>query len=1123
MDNSSRTTILVVDDRAINREFLVMLLGYAGYRVLEAADGAEALDKVRSERPALVITDVLMPTMDGIEFAHRLHAESEISRIPLIFYTATYRLNEARMLAQSCGVETVLAKPAEPQVILDAVAAVLGVESAMAEPADLPDQPGDGSPELTVFQHRKQQAFGTGIKLTEADKSPHGADRPTNSLPSMHALNLRIAALLELSITLSSVRNLQHLLELFCGAAQDIMNAKYAAVGMSANGQPRRSTCYGMTEQEVDAIFDVLEPRTGMLHEVLVDGKSIRSQDMDSDPKMKELAELHPLHHQFLIAPITFESQPHGWLYLADKLGGEAFNDDDEQFAVTLAAQLAPAYENLVLDEEVQLHAGQLKLETLERKRVADDLQESETRFRQLAENVQEVFFLMNAQGTEILYISPAYEVVWGRSCESLYQQPQSWMESIHPDDLETVRKGNQEREQTGYFDYTCRIVRSHASLRWVRVRGFPIRNDAGEVYRIAGFAEDITQQTEQQRKIARLSRISTVLSGINSAIVRIHDRNELFQEACRVAVDHGGFGMAWVGMVDPDTLEGKVEGWRGCESGYAEKIRLTARAGAPDSERPACVAMRERRPVICNNIETELTLLPLRAELLERGHQSAAALPLIVENRVVGVIALYAGEVGFFDEEELQLLNELAGDLSFGLQYIEKKEKLSYLAYYDVLTGLPNSMLFHDRLTQFLHGARDEQGMITVIMVDLVHFSQLNDALGHHVGDALLQQVAERFNTVLREPYTLARIGGNTFAFAVTGLRQGTNAASILERIFESFNQQFTLDQQEIRVSARGGLVLYPEDGRDAETLIKHAEVALNKAKSSDERYLYYAPQMNVAIAARLALENDLRIALETWQFAVYYQPRVDLLSGRIISAEALIRWPHPQRGMISPVQFIPLAEETGMIVPIGAKVINAVCAQQMAWLAQQIEIVPVAVNLSSVQFKRGEVLQTIRDAIELHQLKQHYIEFELTESVVMDNPEEATRDLQALKQLGVKLALDDFGTGYSSLAYLKRFPFDFVKIDRAFVTDITTSKEDAALANAIIAMAHGLNLRVVAEGVETEEQLNYLRKQGCDELQGYYFSPPVPAEAFASMLREGKRLVFAEELGQRHASLRL
>ncbi len=1097
-------TILVVDDRALNREFLAMLLDTAGYQVREAGNGADALEMMRHQLPDLIISDILMPVMDGIEFANRLRAEPAHKHIPLIFYTATYRAIEVKKLARSCDVAAILAKPAEPETILTAVASALGFSVPdYAASGPNAEYPATAFPELAGLQYRLRT---TARAPTEAgDKSGN-----KYAAGNIQTLSLRTAALLELSMTLQLEREPQQLLDLFCRAAQDIMSAKYAALGMNEAGKIARVAQCGMSGSEVEAIYATLNPRTGPLHDILFDGKLLRTQDVDCQPMINELPAFHPLRRNALLIPIILRSRPYGWLYLAEKQGADMFSGEDEQFATILAALLAPAYENLMLYDEVQQHAGELKLEIIERQRVSDELRESETRFRQLAENIREVFFLSNHDSTEILYVSPAYEDIWGRSCLSVYGTPLSWTENIHPDDKGQAFRGYSNRDATGCFDVEYRIVRPDGQIRHIRARGFPIRDNTGGITRIAGIAEDITEKTAQTRQIARLSGMYAVLSGINSAIVRLRDRDELFQEACRVAVNHGAFSMAWIGVIDPDTLDGEVVAWFGGEAGYVENIKLTARAGTPHSERPACVAVREMRPVICNNTQTDPALAPLSEILRVRGHHAVAAWPLVIHKRAVAVIALFAPEVDFFDEDQVKLLDELAGDLSFGLQFIEKEEKLSYLAYFDLLTGLPNRTLFHDRLMQFLHTARHDRSVTAALAIDIQNFAHLNDAMGRHAGDAVLKDVAVRLQAVLREPYSLARVGGDTFAIALAGVHHGSDLVAMLEqRIFDIFNQAFLVDRHEIRIAIRVGLALYPEDGEDAETLFKHAEIALKKAKSSSERYLYYAPQMNAAIAARMELETELRLALETQQFVMHYQPRVDLQNGRIVSAEALIRWQHPQRGMVPPSVFIPLAEETGLIVPIGAWVIDAVCAQQATWLAQDVAIVPVAVNLSAIQFKKGEVLQIIRETIQKHGLEPQYLEFELTESVVMNDPEDAARNLQALKAMGFKLSLDDFGTGYSSLAYLKRFPFDFVKIDRAFVSDITRSQEDAAIATAVIAMAHNLNLHVIAEGVETEAQLHYLRRHRCDEMQGYYFSPAVPAAAFVTMLQEHKRLM--------------
>ncbi|HTD03885.1 EAL domain-containing protein [Undibacterium sp.] len=1101
-------TILVVDDRALNREFLSMLLSVAGYRVVDAGDGAEALDVVRREKIDLIISDILMPVMDGIEFANRLRAEAAYTHIPLIFYTATYRATEVRKLAQSCDVATILAKPAEPQAILDAVSSALGISSHAA-----PDIESRGKystmafPELAGLQYRLQTAiFGPN----ETNSKVEG----NRAAEAIQALSLRTAALLELSMTLPLEREPQQLLELFCRAAQSIMSAKHLAIGMGESGQHTRFAMRGMSRADIEAIYDTLNPRTGPLHDKLFDGKLLRTQDVDCQSVLNGLPAFHPLRKNALLIPVVLRSRPYGWLYVAEKSADSVFSGEDEQFATILAAQLAPTYENLVLYDEVQQHAGELKLEIIERQRVADELQESETRFRQLAENIHQVFFLSDHRSLAMLYVSPAYEGIWGRSCLSLYASPLSWLDSVYPDDVSRALRGYTNRDAMGRFDVEYRILRPDGEIRAIRSRGFPIHNERGEIYRIAGISEDVTEKTAQTRRIARLSGLYAVLSGINSAIVRIHDRNELFQEACRVAVDHGEFSMAWIGIIDPDTLEGKVVAWYGGEAGYAENVRLTARAGTPDSNRPECVAAREMRPVVCNNVQADPTPGLHQSISVADGPYSVASWPLVIDNRVVAVMTLFAQEVDFFDTEQIKLLNELASDLSFGLQFIEKEEKLSYLALYDVLTALPNSTLFHDRLAQFLHVAKHDSKFATAIALNIQHFAHLNNAMGRHAGDAVLREVAARLTAALQEPYSLARISGDTFAVAISGLHHGTDIVSILEQqVFASFKQPFLVNGQEIRIAACAGLAMYPDDGENAETLFRHAEVALNKAKSSGQPFLYFAPQMNTAIAARLALENDLRIALECRQFVMYYQPRVDLRNGRIVSAEALIRWKHPQRGLVPPSEFIPLAEETGLIVPMGAWIIDNVCAQQAQWLGKGVNIVPVAVNLSAIQFQKGPLMETIRNSVEKHGLEKNFIEFELTESVVMNDPEEAARNLQMLKEMGIKLSLDDFGTGYSSLAYLKRFPFDFVKIDRAFIVDITRSPEDAAIATAVIAMAHNLNLRVIAEGVETEAQLNYLRKHRCDEIQGYYFSPPVPATEFETLLQQGKRLMLERE----------
>ena len=611
--------------------------------------------------------------------------------------------------------------------------------------------------------------------------------------------------------------------------------------------------------------------------------------------------------------------------------------------------------------------------------------------------------------------------------------------------------------------------------------------------------AHDVTDRVQSQRKIARLNRVYALLSGINSAIVRIRDRDALFKEACRLATMEGGFITASIDMVEADGLHMHNDA-------HAGRV-LPSHHASLDGAWIAARAAHERQPVVCNDIAADPAMAPFRARLDSRGFRAIASFPLIVGPRVIAVLTLVSGTPDVFDADELKILNELAGDLSFALLFFDREEQLSYLAYYDAMTGLPNRRLFQDRLAQLLR--QGGSAMVAVVLINLDRFSQLNDAMGRHSGDALLVQIGQRLGHGLPDGFNVARIGGDTFALTLSELVRGEDAAEILQRaVFGALDQPFKLDGQEVRISTRAGLALYPADGGDAETLFKHAEAALKNARNSGERTLYYAPRMNAALAARMALENALQSALEEQQFEMYYQPRVSLQTGGIVSAEALIRWNHPERGVVGPVDFIALAEETGLIRPIGAWVIDAVCAQQKAWRDAGAAAVPVAINLSAVQSVQVELLNTIAATMAAHGVERNMIEFELTETAVMNNPDDAARNLRGLKALGVQLSLDDFGTGYSSLAQLKRFPFDFVKIDRSFVSGVDSNAEDGAIAAAIIAMAHSMGLKVVAEGVETAAQLEVMRALLCDEMQGFLFSKALPAAQFHALVKSGKHL---------------
>ncbi|MFN2386077.1 MAG: EAL domain-containing protein [Thermoanaerobaculia bacterium] len=435
-------------------------------------------------------------------------------------------------------------------------------------------------------------------------------------------------------------------------------------------------------------------------------------------------------------------------------------------------------------------------------------------------------------------------------------------------------------------------------------------------------------------------------------------------------------------------------------------------------------------------------------------------------------------------------------------------EEQVKHLAFHDVLTGLPNRLLFNDRLTMALAQAVRREQRLAVLFLDVDRFKVINDSLGHSLGDQLLRRVAERVQGSIREADTVARLGGDEFIVLVPGVSGEEDAAKVAQKILEAVRAPFVLDQRELFATTSIGVAIYPTDGEDVETLVRNADTAMYRAKDQGrDNYQLYAPAMNAKALERLSLENRLRQALTNAELVVHYQPLVDLRTGQIRGSEALLRWQHPEMGLVPPGEFIPLAEASGLIVPIGRWVLQTACEQIRIWQEMGYRDLSVAVNLSTRQFLQSDLVEQVSEALASSAIEPTSLDLEITETNAMQNAEVAVSTLWDLKKVGVSISMDDFGTGYSSLNYLKRFPIDRIKIDRSFVQDVTDDPDDAAIAVAVIAMAHSLKLGVVAEGVETEEQLAFLRQYHCDEMQGYLFSRPVPAAEFEALLRKNRK----------------
>jgi diguanylate cyclase (GGDEF)-like protein/PAS domain S-box-containing protein len=453
-----------------------------------------------------------------------------------------------------------------------------------------------------------------------------------------------------------------------------------------------------------------------------------------------------------------------------------------------------------------------------------------------------------------------------------------------------------------------------------------------------------------------------------------------------------------------------------------------------------------------------------------------------------------------------------------------EVQERLRYLANYDSLTGLPNRALLQDRLEQAMMDARRRQRKVAVMFVDLDRFKMINDTLGHDAGDSLLKMAAERLTRSVRANDTVARLGGDEFMVVLKDLPEVEDVPLVANKILASFSRSFVIDGHELFVTPSIGISISPDDGTDAKTLLKHADSAMYHAKDSGRnRFEFFAAEMNAKIGKRLALDTALRVALERGEFLLHYQPQVDLRTGHIMGAEALVRWNHPERGLIPPDEFIPLTEETGMIVPLGEWVLRTACRQLKQWHAAGFADCRMAVNLSARQFRDHNIGDMVQRVLTETELEPKFLELEITESLLLkSNISGMDLILAELRKQGLSLSMDDFGIGYSSLSYLHRYPFTILKIDRSFVRDISAGSNAAAIVRAVIAMAHNLGMKVVAEGVEMDAQLSFLTEHNCDAMQGFLFSKPVTADAFEQLLRGGIGLgeLFSNETGQKRSA---
>ena len=652
----------------------------------------------------------------------------------------------------------------------------------------------------------------------------------------------------------------------------------------------------------------------------------------------------------------------------------------------------------------------------------------------------------------EYLYINDQWSKIAGLSLDAALGK--GWLSAVHPDDAARVRQAWQQ-STSGLTPFNCeyRFLRANGEARWVLAQASKEINAQELVTGYTGTVTDFTERrlADQEQRIAAVafgSQDGTVVTDANNVILRANDA------FCKET----GYSAEEIVGQTPNLLKSG----RHDAAFYREMWESIKRTGGWKGE------IWDRR---------------------KNGEVYPKSLTISVVRDENGAITHYIGTQHDITERKLA------------------EERIKELAFFDPLTGLPNRVTLHEKLSQVLKLAARSNDQFAVMLIDLDNFKTINDTLGHQAGDDLLVQVAERLSVAVRQSDLVARLGGDEFVIVLPDIDGPTAAAHVAEKILVAVSAPYFVAEKALRTSPSIGICLYPDDATDSEDLIKKADVAMYHAKSSGRRnYQFFTEHIQAAAVERLAIEADLRTALEKQQFVLHYQPQLDLRTGRLVGVEALIRWEHPVRGMVSPLDFIPIAEECGLILPIGAWVLGEACRQQAVWRAAGIEHIKMSVNLAASQFADQNLPTQIQAILEKTGIPATSLDLEVTESMTMKSPDGAAAMMRVLTGQQLSLSIDDFGTGYSSLAYLKLFPISTLKIDRSFVKDIETYQNDADICDVTVLLAHKLGMNVVAEGVETEGQLKYLHSIGCEKIQGYLISRPLPSNKAEEFIRDHK-----------------
>ena len=679
----------------------------------------------------------------------------------------------------------------------------------------------------------------------------------------------------------------------------------------------------------------------------------------------------------------------------------------------------------------------------------------------------------------------------------------------VHPEDLAaldfaTHTLGSTQRTAT---NLQARWRHRNGSYRWLERNMLALLGEGGRVVGFRGSERDFSERRRQEKHISRLTRVLKMLSGVNSAMVRIRRRREILIEACRLATSVGGYASAMVVLIEPGTRTARPAAWSGSvDSQQAQQLTFSIADDPNEDSSVIGRVLRTGQSMVCNDLQTLEMSLAARASLIDSRFRSVVAYPLLVDRTPVGALMLTSYDVGAVGDEESRMLRELVANLSFALQYLHKEDEVRFLSYFDPLTGLAKRGLFCERLVRALEPRIGRRGTPAVAVLDIEQLSTINDSFGRHAGDLLLQQVADRLKRHLDSTDLLAHFGGGTFGLIMEAAGDEDEAVHWMqEQVMEVFRAPFNVDGRGIPVDVKCGFARYPDNGHDANALVQNAEGALRSAKNTGEKYLPHRLELSSAVVSRMTMEHRLRGAVERQEFEVHYQPKVDVRNGQIRGLEALVRWRDPEAGLVMPGAFLSLMETSGLIVPLGDWILRRAAADLRRWQGAGLSPGRVAVNISPVQLRRRAFADHLLDLVGEWRDEKVGIDIEITEGVLIDDVSSAISQLRVLRRSGVRVAIDDFGTGYSSLSRLAELPVDMLKIDRSFVSQLTTSGTGRTVAETIIALGRAFNMTTVAEGVETPEQLELLAQMGCEQSQGYLHSRPLPMADIEPLLRAG------------------